>query len=42
VVDRDRLLVTTPAYMSAGSVAEAARGIEKLVREVLELVAAGV
>lgn len=42
VVDRDRLLVTTPAYMSAKSVAEAARGIEKLVHEVLELVAVGV
>ena len=37
VVDRERRLVTTPAYMLAGSVAEAADGIEKLVGEVLEL-----
>jgi enhancing lycopene biosynthesis protein 2 len=37
-VDRERLLVTTPAYMLAGSIAEAADGIEKLVGEVLELV----
>lgn len=41
VVDRKRRLVTTPAYMSAQSIGEAASGIEKLVREVLELAAAG-
>ena len=38
IVDRERLLVTTPAYMLAGSIAEAADGIEKLVGEVLALV----
>jgi enhancing lycopene biosynthesis protein 2 len=38
VVDRERRLVTTPAYMLAGSIAEAADGIEKLVGEVLALV----
>jgi enhancing lycopene biosynthesis protein 2 len=41
-VDRDRRLVTTPAYMLAGSIAEAADGIEKLVGEVLALVREGV
>lgn len=38
VVDSDRLIVTTPAYMLAGWVAEAWPGIEKLVRAVIELV----
>ncbi|MGI9276150.1 MAG: isoprenoid biosynthesis glyoxalase ElbB [Endozoicomonas sp.] len=38
VVDESRKLVTTPAYMLAGSIAEAASGIEKLVDKVLELV----
>jgi enhancing lycopene biosynthesis protein 2 len=38
IVDRERRLVTTPAYMLAGSIAEAADGIEKLVGEVLALV----
>ncbi len=38
VVDRERRLVTTPAYMLAGSISEAAAGIEKLVGEVLALV----
>lgn len=37
VVDRERRVVTTPAYMLAQSISEAAAGIEKLVREVLEL-----
>ena len=37
VVDRERRLVTTPAYMLAGAIAEAADGIEKLVGEVLAL-----
>jgi enhancing lycopene biosynthesis protein 2 len=34
--DEERKLVSTPAYMLAGGIAEAAAGIEKLVAEVLE------
>lgn len=41
VVDRERRLVTTPAYMLARSVSEAAAGIEKLVAEVLAMARAG-
>lgn len=37
VVDREHKLVTTPAYMLAQSIAQAATGIEKLVAEVLAL-----
>lgn len=37
VVDQDRRLVTTPAYMLAGHIAEAATGIEALVLEVLAM-----
>lgn len=37
VIDDKRLLVTTPAYMLAGSISEAARGINKLVSKVLQL-----
>jgi enhancing lycopene biosynthesis protein 2 len=37
VVDREHRVVTTPAYMLAQSISEAAAGIEKLVQEVLEL-----
>ncbi|WAN10289.1 isoprenoid biosynthesis glyoxalase ElbB [Stutzerimonas balearica] len=37
VVDEQRKLVTTPAYMLARSLAEAASGINKLVDRVLEL-----
>ncbi|MNY79422.1 Enhancing lycopene biosynthesis protein 2 [compost metagenome] len=37
VEDRQRKLVTTPAYMLAKSPAEAASGINKLVDRVLEL-----
>ncbi len=36
-VDNERKVVTTPAYMLAGSISEAATGIEKLVAKVLEL-----
>ncbi|MEW6337324.1 MAG: isoprenoid biosynthesis glyoxalase ElbB [Acidobacteriota bacterium] len=39
VVDAEHLLVTTPAYMLAKSIAEAASGIEKLVGEVLSMAA---
>lgn len=38
VVDRERRIVTTPAYMLARSIGEAASGIDKLVSEVLALV----
>ncbi|MGD8441098.1 MAG: isoprenoid biosynthesis glyoxalase ElbB [Holophagae bacterium] len=37
VVDRDRKLVTSPAYMLAGSISEAAEGIEKAVAALMEL-----
>ena len=37
VVDLDNKVVTTPAYMLAQSIGEAAQGIEKLVARVLEL-----
>ena len=37
VVDESRKLVTTPAYMLAQSIGEAATGIEKLVTKVLDL-----
>lgn len=36
-VDRDKKLVTTPAYMLAGSVSEAYSGISECVKEVLAL-----
>ena len=37
IEDSQRKLVTTPAYMLAQSIAEAASGINKLVDRVLEL-----
>lgn len=37
VIDKERKLVTTPAYMLAGNVAEAAAGINQLVDEVLAM-----
>jgi enhancing lycopene biosynthesis protein 2 len=37
IIDKDRKLVSTPAYMLARSIKEAAEGIEKLVREVVAL-----
>ncbi|MER3417086.1 MAG: isoprenoid biosynthesis protein ElbB [Gemmataceae bacterium] len=37
VVDEENRMVTTPAYMLARSIREAAEGIEKLVHEVLRL-----
>jgi enhancing lycopene biosynthesis protein 2 len=37
VVDKNRKLVTTPAYMLANSIKEAAEGIEKLVEAVIQL-----
>lgn len=38
VVDEAHKLVTTPAYMLAGSISEAASGINKLVDRVLEMI----
>jgi enhancing lycopene biosynthesis protein 2 len=37
VIDSERKIVTTPAYMLAGSITEAASGIRKLVDQVIEL-----
>ena len=37
VVDRDRKLITSPAYMLAGSISEAAEGIEKTVAALMEM-----
>ncbi|MBN4081183.1 isoprenoid biosynthesis glyoxalase ElbB [Caldithrix abyssi] len=38
VVDAEKKIVTTPAYMEAKSIKEAAEGIEKLVAQVLEMI----
>lgn len=38
VIDRRNKIVSTPAYMLAGRISEAAEGIEKLVAEVLLLI----
>ena len=38
VVDKDNKIVSTPAYMLARKISEAAEGIEKLVKEVLAMV----
>ena len=35
IVDEDNKIVSTPAYMLAGSISEAALGIEKLVQKIL-------
>lgn len=40
VVDERFKIVSTPAYMEAGSISEAAEGIEKLVEKVLKLIQA--
>jgi enhancing lycopene biosynthesis protein 2 len=37
VIDRERKIVSTPAYMLANSIQEAAEGIEKLVDAIIEL-----
>lgn len=37
VVDKDHKVVSTPAYLCAKTISEAATGIEKLVRAVLEM-----
>lgn len=38
VVDKKHKIVSTPAYMLAKSISEAAEGIEKLVKEVIRLI----
>ncbi len=38
VVDKEHKIVSTPAYMEARRISEAAEGIEKLVQEVLNLI----
>jgi enhancing lycopene biosynthesis protein 2 len=38
VVDRENRIVSTPAYMLANGIAEAAEGIEKTVKAVIEMV----
>ncbi|PWC13057.1 isoprenoid biosynthesis glyoxalase ElbB [Brenneria corticis] len=38
VVDAERKIITTPAYMLAGSISEAAKGIDKLVERVLDFI----
>ena len=38
VVDEDHNLVSTPAYMEAQSIKDAADGIEKLVKQVLSMI----
>ena len=38
VVDRNNKLVTSPAYMLAGGIAEAATGIEKAVKALIDLI----
>tara|TARA_Y100001970_G_C14208733_1_gene845641 strand:- start:1114 stop:1776 length:663 start_codon:yes stop_codon:yes gene_type:complete len=38
VVDQENKIVTTPAYVEAKSISEVFRGIEKLVKKVLELI----
>ncbi|WP_421868413.1 isoprenoid biosynthesis glyoxalase ElbB [Motiliproteus sp.] len=37
VIDRDNKVITTPAYMLAGSITEAAAGISKLVEEIISM-----
>jgi enhancing lycopene biosynthesis protein 2 len=38
VIDRENLIVSTPAYMLAGRISEAADGIEKAIKATLELI----
>jgi enhancing lycopene biosynthesis protein 2 len=40
VIDDKNKIVTTPAYVEAQSIKEAAEGIEKLVDKVLEMIQA--
>ena len=38
VVDREHLIVSTPAYMLAGRISEAAEGIDKAIKATLDLI----
>ena len=38
VIDKENLIVTTPAYMLAGRISEAAEGIEKAIKATLDLI----
>ena len=38
VVDRENRIVSSPAYMLAGSISEAAAGIEKTVQELIDMI----
>jgi enhancing lycopene biosynthesis protein 2 len=38
IVDKENRIVSTPAYMEAKNIAEAAEGIEKLVTEILKMI----
>ena len=38
IVDKEKKIVSTPAYMEAKNMAEAAEGIEKLVAEILKMI----
>ncbi len=38
IVDPANKLISTPAYMLAGNIREAAEGIEKTVKELLEMI----
>lgn len=38
VIDRENKLISTPAYMLAGSISEAAEGIDKTVEALLEMI----
>lgn len=40
IVDKENKLITSPAYMLAGSISEAAEGIEKTVAAVMEMLSA--
>ncbi|MCW8860031.1 MAG: isoprenoid biosynthesis protein ElbB, partial [Deltaproteobacteria bacterium] len=37
VIDRKNKIITSPAYMLAGTISEAAEGIEKSVKAVMEM-----
>ena len=38
IVDKENRIVSTPAYMEANNISEAAEGIEKLVTEILKMI----
>jgi enhancing lycopene biosynthesis protein 2 len=38
VIDEENNIVTTPAYMDAKNISEAAEGIEKLVKQIILMV----